>query len=66
MQVPGNLVQKRLGGSRWPGGLTIATGAVAASTAAVMSFSGFYTLRIALGMVEAGFAPGAILFFTRW
>ena len=66
MQLPGNLIQERVGSSLWLGTTVIATGLVAASTAAVSTSGTFYAARLVLGLVEAGFAPGAILFFTRW
>jgi ACS family tartrate transporter-like MFS transporter len=41
-------------------------GAISASNAAVTGPGGFYTVRIALGLVEAGFYPGMILYLTYW
>src|SRR5580700_1599723 len=65
-QVPANMILERVGARRWICLLLLLWGALSASNAAVSSAAGFYTVRIALGLIEAGFYPGMILYLTYW
>ena len=65
-QVPANLILERMGARRWICLLLLLWGTISASNAAVTSAHGFYAVRIALGVVEAGFYPGMILYLTYW
>lgn len=64
--VPSNLLLHRFGARRWIGTTMVAWGAVSASMAFVRSPGEFYLLRLALGMAEAGFFPGMILYLSNW
>ena len=65
-QVPSSLLLARVGARRWIGAITIAWGLVASSMMLVRGPESFYVLRFLLGVVEAGFFPGVILYFTYW
>ena len=65
-QVPANAILERVGARRWIFLILLAWGALSASNAAVGSPHGFYAVRILLGLVEAGFFPGMILYLTYW
>jgi ACS family tartrate transporter-like MFS transporter len=65
-QVPSNLLLVRVGARRWIAGLMVAWGAIASATMAIRSAGEFYVLRFALGVVEAGFFPGMILYLAHW
>ena len=65
-QVPSSLLLARVGARRWIGVITIAWGLVASSMMLVRGPNSFYVLRFLLGVVEAGFFPGVILYFTYW
>src|ERR1700729_3719581 len=65
-QVPANMILERVGARRWIALILLLWGVLSASNAAISSPAGFYTVRIALGLVEAGFYPGMILYFTYW
>ena len=65
-QVPSSLALARVGARRWIGAITIAWGLVASSMMLVRGPTSFYVLRFLLGMVEAGFFPGVMLYFTYW
>lgn len=65
-QVPSSLLLARVGARRWIATITIAWGVVASSMMLVRGPAGFYVLRLLLGVVEAGFFPGVILYFTYW
>jgi MFS transporter, ACS family, tartrate transporter len=64
--VPSNLMMHRLGARRWIGLIMVAWGAISAAMALVRSPASFYVLRFLLGMAEAGFFPGMILYMTYW
>jgi ACS family tartrate transporter-like MFS transporter len=65
-QVPANMILERVGARRWIFLILLLWGALSASNAAVSGPTGFYTARILLGLVEAGFYPGMILYLTYW
>lgn len=65
-EVPSNLMQYKLGARKWLARIMISWGAIAAGTGFVSNEAGLYTLRILLGVAEAGFYPGVILYFTLW
>jgi ACS family tartrate transporter-like MFS transporter len=64
--VPANLMLHRIGARRWMSCIFLIWGALAAANALVRTPSGFYMLRFALGMAEAGFFPGMILYLSFW
>jgi sugar phosphate permease len=66
LEVPANLMLRRLGARRWLGPIMIAWGLVSASTIFVKGTASFYVLRLLLGVVESGFFPGVMLYLTFW
>lgn len=65
-QVPSNLMLHRVGARRWISCIIAGWGAAAAAGALINSPESFYALRFLLGVAEAGFFPGIILYFTFW
>jgi D-galactonate transporter len=65
-EVPSNLILSRIGARRWIGRIMISWGLITAAMMAVRGPWGFYSLRILLGVAEAGFFPGVILYLTYW
>jgi ACS family tartrate transporter-like MFS transporter len=65
-QIPANLILERAGARRWIFFILLVWGAVSASNALVTNASGFYAVRILLGIAEAGFFPGMVLYLTYW
>jgi len=65
-QVPSNLVLYRVGARRWLTLLMIAWGLVSSSMMLVHTPRSFYTARFLLGVAEAGFFPGVILYMKNW
>ncbi|HXS06282.1 MAG TPA: MFS transporter [Rhizomicrobium sp.] len=65
-QVPANAILERVGARRWIFLILLVWGALSASNAAVHNAAQFYTVRVLLGIVEAGFFPGMILYLTYW
>ena len=66
LEVPANLILRRVGARRWLGPIMIAWGLVSASMMFVTGTTSFYVLRFLLGVVESGFFPGVMLYLTFW
>ncbi|GAA1619804.1 MULTISPECIES: MFS transporter [Brevibacterium] len=66
LEVPSNLALHRFGARRWLARILISWGLVAALMAFVPNAFWLYALRFLLGVAEAGFFPGIILYLTYW
>jgi D-galactonate transporter len=65
-EVPSNLILHRVGARRWLARIMLTWAVISASFVFVKSPTVFYILRFLLGVAEAGFAPGVILYLTYW
>jgi ACS family tartrate transporter-like MFS transporter len=65
-EVPSNLILERVGARRWIARIMVTWGLVSAAMAFVQGPTSFYVLRFLLGVAEAGFLPGMILYLTYW
>jgi MFS transporter, ACS family, tartrate transporter len=65
-EVPANLLLRRVGARRWIARIMISWGLVSCATLAVTGPWSFYAVRTLLGVAEAGFFPGIILYLTYW
>ena len=65
-EVPSNLLMERFGARRWLARIMVSWGIVAACMALTVGPNSFYALRALLGLAEAGFFPGVILYLTYW
>jgi len=65
-EVPSNLLLVRFGARRWIARIMISWGAISTLTMFVNSANTFYIFRLLLGIMEAGFFPGIILYLTYW
>ncbi len=66
LEVPSNLILERVGARRWIARIMISWGIVSGCFAFVQGPISFFALRFSLGLAEAGFFPGMILYFTYW
>jgi ACS family tartrate transporter-like MFS transporter len=66
LEIPGTLLVERWSARKWISRIMVSWGIVAAMTALVRSPNQFYGVRLALGLAEAGFFPGVIVYFTHW
>lgn len=64
--VPSNMALDRIGPRRWIAMLMVVWGALSTGMFLVESAAGFYVLRFLLGVAEAGFFPGILVFLNRW
>ena len=65
-EVPSNVILHRVGARVWIARIMVTWGAISAGMMFVESATSFYILRFFLGMAEAGFFPGIILYLTYW
>ncbi|WP_433704827.1 MFS transporter [Paraburkholderia sacchari] len=65
-EVPSNLVLHKVGARKWLARIMLTWAVISASFVFVKSPVVFYALRFLLGVAEAGFAPGVILYLTYW
>jgi ACS family tartrate transporter-like MFS transporter len=65
-EIPSNLLLHRIGARVWIARILISWGILAALTGFAKNIHQLYALRFALGIAEAGFAPGMMLYLTYW
>jgi MFS transporter, ACS family, tartrate transporter len=65
-EVPSNLILERVGARRWIARIMIVWGFVSMATMFVTGQKSFYAARVLLGLAEAGFFPGFVLYLTYW
>lgn len=65
-EVPSNLILARVGVRLWIARIMFTWGIFATAMMFVNNATTFYTLRFLLGVAEAGFFPGIILYLTHW
>ena len=65
-EVPSNLFMHKFGARGWIARIMISWGLLSAGFIFVHSVAAFYSLRFVLGLAEAGFYPGVILYLTYW
>jgi ACS family tartrate transporter-like MFS transporter len=65
-EVPSNIVLHKVGARLWIARIMITWGLVASATAFVQGELSFYAVRVLLGIAEAGFFPGVLLYLTYW
>jgi D-galactonate transporter len=65
-EVPSNLALEKFGASRWIARIMVTWGIISALMALVSGVWSFYGVRFLLGVAEAGFFPGIILYLTYW
>ena len=65
-EVPSNMALARFGARIWIARILITWGAVAVASAFVQTANQLYVLRFLLGVAEAGFFPGIIIYLTYW
>jgi len=65
-EVPSNLILHRVGARIWIARVMISWGIVSAASAFVVGPASFYAMRFLLGVAEAGFFPGIILYLSLW
>lgn len=65
-EVPSNMLLHRIGARVWIARIMISWGLASAAMMFVSNETWFYVLRFLIGVMEAGFVPGVLYFFTQW
>ena len=65
-EIPSNLALHKVGAGKWIARIMISWAVLSAATMFVTTPTAFYVLRFLLGVAEAGFFPGIILYLTYW
>ncbi|MDR3524300.1 MAG: MFS transporter [Acetobacteraceae bacterium] len=65
-EVPSNFMMVRFGARRWIARIMITWGIAASATCLAMGPDSLYSLRFLVGVAEAGFLPGVLLYLTYW
>jgi ACS family tartrate transporter-like MFS transporter len=66
LEIPGTLLVEKWSARKWICRIMITWGILAGATALVKTPFQFYTVRFFLGLAEAGFFPGVIVYLTHW
>ncbi len=65
-EVPSNLLLHKIGARVWIARILLSWGIVATLTGLVQSVHQLYVARFLLGLAEAGYFPGIVLYLTYW
>jgi MFS transporter, ACS family, tartrate transporter len=65
-EVPSNVILEKIGARIWIARIMVTWGILAVATAFVRDSTSFGIVRFLLGVAEAGFFPGIVLYFTYW
>lgn len=65
-EVPSNFALKRFGARVWIARIMVTWGLISMAMAFVQGTNSFLVLRFLLGVAEAGFFPGMVLYLTFW
>jgi MFS family permease len=65
-EVPSNLIMHRVGARLWITRIMVSWGLISMAMAYVQGPNSFYAARMLLGITEAGFYPGVMLYLTYW
>lgn len=66
LEVPSNLAAHRVGPRRWIARIAVTWGALSAAMMFVQGEWSFYTIRVLLGIAEAGLFPALMYMVTLW
>ncbi len=65
-EVPSNLLLHRIGARIWMARIMVVWGLISAAMAFAKTDTSFSVVRLLLGVAEAGFFPGCVVYLTYW
>jgi MFS family permease len=65
-EVPSNIILHRVGARVWIARIMVTWGIVSGGMMFIQTETQFYVMRFLLGLAEAGFFPGVIVYLTHW
>lgn len=66
LEIPGSIIVERWSARKWIARIMISWGILASLTGLVNTSTQFYWIRFLLGLAEAGFYPGMIVYISHW
>ncbi len=66
LEVPGSILAELWSARKWLARILISWGFVASLTGFIHTRGEFYAIRFALGIAEAGFVPGVLVYLSHW
>ena len=66
LEIPGTILVEKWSARRWMARIMVSWGLVAIATGFIHSATQFYWIRFLLGVAEAGFFPGMIVYLSHW
>ena len=66
LEIPSTVIVERWSARRWMARIMVSWGLIASAMGFVNSANQFYALRFLLGLGEAGFFPGIIVYLSHW
>jgi len=66
LEVPGGILAELWSARKWIARILISWGALASLTGLIHTAAQFYTIRFFLGVAEAGFVPGVLVYLSHW
>ena len=66
LEIPGSILVEKWSARRWIARIMISWGIVAILMGFVQTKNQFYVLRFLLGLAEAGFFPGLVVYLSHW
>jgi MFS transporter, ACS family, tartrate transporter len=66
LEIPGTIMVERWSARRWLSRIMVSWGIVTMGMAFIRTPHQFFTMRFLLGLAEAGFFPGIIVYLTHW
>jgi len=66
LEIPGAILVERWSARKWIARIMISWGLFAALTGFIRNATEFYSARFLLGLAEAGFFPGILVYVSHW
>jgi ACS family tartrate transporter-like MFS transporter len=66
LEVPGGILAELWSARKWLARILISWGFLASLTGLIQTAPQFYTIRFFLGVAEAGFVPGVLVYLSHW
>lgn len=66
LEIPGSLIVEKWSARKWLARIIISWGIIATLTGFIQNSTQFYVVRFLLGLGEAGFFPGVIIYLSHW
>src|SRR5438067_1470973 len=66
LEIPGSILVEKWSARKWIARIMISWGMIAILTGFIHTATQFYCIRFSLGVAEAGFFPGMVVYLSHW